>query len=157
MPLIVKWPGVTPAGSRSQHQVMIEDIFPTFLEMAGVDCPEKIDGRSFVPALRTLDGTESAPRSFFWHYPNFYDQSPHSSVMLGDYKLIYWHKSQSSVLYNLKDDIGEASDILSSNPEIASELAKLLSSHLRDCSADMPIDKKSGKPVPYPDGNCTGM
>lgn len=45
VPMIVKWPGVSQPGSRSDQYVMIEDFFPTILEMAGIDQFEQIGGR----------------------------------------------------------------------------------------------------------------
>ena len=48
--------GVVEPKTRSRQYVMIEDIFPTFLEMAGVTDYKQIggpiDGVSFVPLLR---------------------------------------------------------------------------------------------------------
>ncbi len=52
-PLIIRWPGVTKAGGVDrEHMVSGLDILPTFLEMAGIDQPKDLDGRSFVPLLR---------------------------------------------------------------------------------------------------------
>jgi len=150
VPLIVKWPGRTPQGSRSESPVMIEDIFPTFLEIAGAGIPKDIDGISFMKLLEKNTSVAKHP-PIFWHYPNFYDRPPYSAILLDNYKLIYRHKSRKTVLYNLKDDIGETKDLYSQKPEIAARLAKILSDHLRECKADMPTDKKTGRPIPYPD------
>ncbi|MBN1442322.1 MAG: sulfatase [Planctomycetes bacterium] len=52
-PLLVRWPGVVEAGSENRGDfVSGVDLFPTFLEAAGVVGPESLDGRSFVPLLR---------------------------------------------------------------------------------------------------------
>jgi len=152
VPLIVKWPHVTPANKRTDYPIMIEDIFPTFLQMAGVkQMPKNIDGKSFTPVLHDITVTDPN-RPIFLHYPNFYDQPPYSSILLGDYKLIYWHQSQKMELYNLKNDLGEKHNIAKQHPEKVAHLAKLLSNHLRECHADMPINRKTGKPVAWPDG-----
>ena len=37
-PMIVSWPGVTKGGTVNENRVMIEDFFPSILEMAGVSC-----------------------------------------------------------------------------------------------------------------------
>jgi len=53
-PMIVKWPGKVKAGSRTDDYLIIEDFFPTILEMAGVKkykTVQTIDGKSFVPML----------------------------------------------------------------------------------------------------------
>jgi N-sulfoglucosamine sulfohydrolase len=52
-PLIVRWPGVTKAGSLdNRHMVSAVDFLPTLLDAVGVAHPEGIDGRSFAPLLR---------------------------------------------------------------------------------------------------------
>jgi N-sulfoglucosamine sulfohydrolase len=52
-PLLVRWPPVVKPGSEDrEHFVSGVDLFPTFLEAAGVKGPPALDGRSFVPLLR---------------------------------------------------------------------------------------------------------
>ncbi len=51
--LLVRWPGVTKAGSvDAKHFVSEVDFFPTFLEVAGLPKPEGLDGRSLVPLFK---------------------------------------------------------------------------------------------------------
>jgi N-sulfoglucosamine sulfohydrolase len=51
--LIVRWPGVTQAGSVDrQHMVSTLDFTPTLLEAAKLPAIPEIDGRSFLPALK---------------------------------------------------------------------------------------------------------
>jgi arylsulfatase A len=61
-PLIVNWPGTTPAGKVCNDLVDSTDFFPTFAELAGVPLPAGtvLDGRSFIPQLR---GQKGNPRS----------------------------------------------------------------------------------------------
>jgi arylsulfatase A len=65
VPLIVSWPGTTPAGKVSRDIVSFADPHATFLELAGVKPPAgmKFDGRSFAPQLCGEKGT---PRE--WAY-----------------------------------------------------------------------------------------
>jgi N-sulfoglucosamine sulfohydrolase len=52
-PLIVRWPGVTPAGAvDDKHMVSAVDFLPTLLDVVGVAHPEGFDGRSFAPLLK---------------------------------------------------------------------------------------------------------
>ncbi len=53
-PLIVNWPGVTPAGKVRADMIDSSDFVPTFAELAGAKLPEKkiIDGRSFAASIR---------------------------------------------------------------------------------------------------------
>ena len=48
MPAIVRGPGV-PAGQRIEAMVLNSDFAPTFAEIAGIEPPAFVDGRSFLP------------------------------------------------------------------------------------------------------------
>ena len=65
-PLIVRWPGVTAAGTRADEAfVNMLDLFPTFCDAAGIPVPEGLDGRSLVPLLApgaSGSGTSQAGR-----------------------------------------------------------------------------------------------
>jgi arylsulfatase A-like enzyme len=52
VPLIVAWPGVVKASSRSAAMVNWTDLLPTLLAAAGGEAPADLDGRSFLPVLR---------------------------------------------------------------------------------------------------------
>ncbi|MDX2029481.1 MAG: sulfatase-like hydrolase/transferase [Blastocatellia bacterium] len=54
VPMIVNWPGVTPAGKVRADMIDSSDFVPTFAELAGAKLPEKkiIDGRSFAASIR---------------------------------------------------------------------------------------------------------
>ncbi len=52
-PLIVRWPGVTQAGTIDElHMVSAVDFLPTLLDMASINHPAGLDGRSFAPLLK---------------------------------------------------------------------------------------------------------
>ena len=59
VPLVVNWPGVTPAGKVSKDLVDFSDFFGTFAELGGAKLPEgvKIDSRSIAPQLKGEKGT----------------------------------------------------------------------------------------------------
>ena len=51
--IVVRWPGVTAVGKRTNALVQYVDILPTLLEAAGADpAAYKLDGRSFLSVLR---------------------------------------------------------------------------------------------------------
>ncbi len=154
VPLIVYWPGHTAKGSENSQYVMVEDLFPTILDIAGVDYRNKVsqmvDGKSFVPYLEDSE-LRDKDRPLFWHFPHTYDQFPYSTVRKGDWKLIYRHLDQSLELYNLRTDLSETRNLAEEEVEIKNELASLLSDHLREVNAGMPVLTKNNKPGPYPD------
>lgn len=151
VPMIVKWPGITQPNTINNQYLIIEDIFPTFLQMASLneEAKKSPDGISFTPLL-TGKGSYETGRPIYWHYPNTYDQPPYSVIRKGDWKLIYHHANRKLELFNLIDDISEENDLFKENISKAKELAKLLSDHLKETGGQMPIDKASGNPVEYP-------
>lgn len=155
-PMIVRWPGVTTPGATCHGPVMIEDFFPSILDIAGVTAWQDkvgIDGASFVPLLRA--GGTRAPRPFFWHYPNNWGPSgpgigPHSAIRKGDWKLIYYHANRAFELFNVATDIGETTNLADDQPERLAAMSAELAEYLDGVGAQMPADKRSGKPVPLP-------
>lgn len=61
-PLVIRWPGVTVAGSEdTRHMVSAVDFLPTLLDLARIGHPLGLDGRSFAPLIR---GGNQADREF---------------------------------------------------------------------------------------------
>lgn len=138
-PLIVRWPGVTKAGSTCDQPVISTDFYPTLLQMTGLP-PEPqqcLDGVSFVPVL---EGHAMPARPLFWHYPHYSNQGgrPEGAVRLGDYKLIEWYEDMHVELYNLRDDPGEHHDLAATMPQKAEELRTLLHQWRQEVGAVMP-------------------
>jgi arylsulfatase A-like enzyme len=159
VPMIVSWPGVTPAGSVCRQPVIIEDFFPTILEMAGISEAEQIggvvDGRSFVNLLRGQHDKFRQGRPLIWHFPNNWGPrgpgiGPSSAIRLGDWKLISYHDSQRDELFNLALDLEEQNNLAEKRPDIRDHLAEQLGKYLTSVNAQMPVEKASGKAVPYP-------
>ena len=163
VPMLVKWPGVTAAGTQTDKPVIIEDFFPSLLRMAGINnyrTSQTIDGVSFVPLLRQQHSKSSTERSFYFHFPNRWGENPegslaYSAVLCGDFKFIYrWHTA-SMELYDLKKDISESNNLLVTDyrkyRKKAKKLAENLSDYLRSVDAQRPIQKSSGEPVHWPD------
>jgi len=158
VPMIVRWPGVVRPGSVCNRYVIIEDFYPTLLEMAGVkdlaECTAKIDGVSFIPLLRQSGG-HPTDRALYWHFPNHWGPKgpgigPHSAIRKGDWKLIYYHAERSYELFHLADDIGETHNLARSRPNTTRRLAAELRRYLTDVNAQMPTDQRTGNPVDLP-------
>ena len=66
VPLIVSWPGVTPAGKVSADLLDSSDFLPTFAALAGAKLPANtvIDGRSFAAQVR---GEKGEPRPWIFN------------------------------------------------------------------------------------------
>lgn len=157
-PMIVVWPGVVRGGTRCDSYLLIEDFFPTILELAGIrryHVPQTVDGRSFVPLLRG-SGDPSRGRTLLWNYPHVWgNQGPgidnKCAIRQGDWKLIYDYKTRRKELYDIARDIGEQNDLAAQRPDLVRRLSRQLGKRLRQMKAQRPIQKASGKPCPWPD------
>ncbi|MCK5776310.1 MAG: sulfatase, partial [Bacteroidales bacterium] len=157
-PMIVKWPNVSQANSICNDYLIIEDFFPSILEMANIknyNTVQTIDGKSFVPMIKQ-NGNSSVDRDLIWHFPNKWGASgpgigTYSSIRSGDWKLIYYYKDQYFELYNITNDIGEKENMAKNNTEKVKELAVRLSDYLRSVKAQRPTNKKTNSLVPWPD------
>ncbi len=139
-PWLVKWPGVTQAGSVCDVPVIFTDIFPTVLDMVGLPLrPDlHLDGVSIVPLLKGESG--SVHDALFWHYPHYasYGCGPYSAIRQGDWTLIEWLEDESVDLFDLKADIEEQNNLADAHPEKVNELRRQLHQWRKDVNANMP-------------------
>lgn len=65
VPLLVNWPGTTPAGQVKKDLIDFSDFFPTFAELGEAALPAgvTIDGHSFAPQIR---GKKGVPRDWIY-------------------------------------------------------------------------------------------
>ena len=96
---MVYWPGVTRPGSISKQYMIIQDFFPTLIEMTGIKnykTVQKLDGQSIVRFLKN-SGLSDNNRPLIWNFPNDWaggnlgqDNSWLTAIRQGDWKLIYF-------------------------------------------------------------------
>lgn len=158
IPMIAAGPGIAKS-SRNNQYVGIDDIFPTVLELAGVEkyqTIQQVDGKSVVPFLRDKGKTDNE-KILLWHYPNNWTNinlkgiSWGSAIRKGNWKLLYFHKAGKLELYDLNADIGEQNDLSARQPAKLQEMAALLTTELKKRGALMPTFKKTDLQIPCPD------
>ncbi|MBL8233937.1 MAG: sulfatase [Bryobacterales bacterium] len=141
VPALVKWPGVTKAGSISHEPVSSIDYFPTIAEMAGVrwDGSHRVDGISLTRALR---GGRLPERNLFWHFPHYSPQlgRPSGAIRRGPWKLIEHFETGTTELYNLGDDISESKDLSARQPERSAAMHAALKGWREEIRAQMPSE-----------------
>lgn len=92
-PLIIRYPEEIAAGSTCEALVQNLDYAPTLLDIAGVEVPEEMEGRS----LRPLFGGKRPSNwrtSLYYHYydyPTFHLVRRHDGVRTDRYKLIHFY------------------------------------------------------------------
>lgn len=111
VPLVVRWPGHTAAGTRIESPVSLVDLFPTFLEIAGAQLPAPltVDGHSLVPLLEGRAADFQGPEVFCefegegWNHPRAY-------LLDTRYKYVYNHTADER-LYDLAVDPHEMTNL----------------------------------------------
>ncbi|MFT5129475.1 MAG: arylsulfatase A-like enzyme, partial [Rhodothermales bacterium] len=164
VPLIAYWPGVIPANTISDHMVHTVDYYPTYLELAGKQWmpPESehpLDGESFADKLHKPDSARDRG-PIFYLFPGYMDVRAQPCAVAIDeiggkrYKLLYFYEANAWQLYNLSDDIGEATDLINQKPELGASLAKKIDAWLKQehptWKPKYPIEKASGEPAGPP-------
>lgn len=158
-PMLVYWPGVTQGGTENANRVMIEDFYPTIIEMAGIKnykTVQTVDGISFVDILKNPKLYRD--RINIWHYPNLWGESQdkaegygaYSAILKGDYHLIYFWETGERRLYNIREDIGEMHNLAAEKPQLVKSLSKLLTKKLKSYKAQRPALLSTGKLLPWP-------
>lgn len=108
MPLVIRWPGVTPTGARSSALVQNIDFAPTLLEAARVPVPGTMQGKSLVALLQAP--TQLPPGWRDAIYYRYYDGDPthavpgHDGIRTDRYKLVHFDATGEWNLFDLQSD-----------------------------------------------------
>ena len=142
VPLIVYWPGVTTAGSVSHEPVVTADLYPTILEIAGLEGNAEhnrsVDGVSLTSLFANPENTVNRD-ALYWHSPHYYyTTTPVSAIRQGKWKLLEYFEDDSIELYDLENDIGESENLAASHGDIAGELRQKLHDWRRSVDALLP-------------------
>lgn len=135
VPCVMQWPGVFPAGTVSLADAAHFDIFSTILEAAGVPIPEenggyRVTGESLVEHIQSAGKNALTDRFLFW------DLYGKMAALRGDWKIVteienHHGKFAEAIpdieaaqfeLFNLRQDVGENSDLSGTHPEKTEEL-----------------------------------
>ncbi|MEZ6056789.1 MAG: sulfatase [Planctomycetaceae bacterium] len=141
VPCIMRWPGQIPAGTECNELAATIDLFPTVAEIIGAKLPEHpIDGLSILPLMLGTEGASTPHETYYYYWGNHLE-----AIRSGDWKLHFPHQYRSLTgtpgkdglpngytqqktdlaLYNLRDDIGESTNVLKDHPEIVEKLKGL--------------------------------
>jgi arylsulfatase len=135
VPLIVRWPGVTPPGSVSGAVTANWDWFPTIASVCGVDAsllPPDIDGVDISPQLRGGDRSPLRTAPLYWEY---HAGGGWQAARLGDWKGVRRRAASNPrgdiELYDLARDPYEQHNIAAQHPEVVNRMIDLMASRSR--------------------------
>ena len=125
VPCVMRWPDTLPAGIECRELTTSMDFLPTFASLAGARVPEDriIDGRDIRPLMRGTPEATSPYDAFF-----YYREHELQAIRAGDWKL----HLLSGELYNLRDDIGETTDVSADHPQVVADLQTRTAACRRD-------------------------
>ena len=124
VPMIVRWPGRTPAGSVSDQIGYFGDLMATAADLAGVEPPGNLDSISLLP---TITGQPERQRQHDYFYWEFYERGGKQALRQGQWKAIRMPLfSGQTQLYDLSRDLGEADDISAEHPRVVEALQLLM-------------------------------
>ena len=163
VPFILHWPARIREGRVSDVPINAMDVFPTLSEIIEVSMPQDrtYDGVSLMPLLVGKPLARQRAQPFF-----YYNCENLQAVRMSDWKLHlprelkqlpFWDKNKAfvgikhAVLYNLRSDREETSDVASANPEIVQEMLELAESMRRELGEYMQRgsgQRRTGSVVP---------
>ncbi len=125
IPFLMKWPRSMPTelkrGSHLAHPVELRDIMPTFLDAAGVDIPEDLDGDTLLKLVRDDNATW---REYIdmEHATCYQKENYWSALTDGKFKYIYHFYTGKEQLFHIENDRSERIN-LATDPEYQRTLA----------------------------------
>jgi len=131
-PFIAYWPGKIKPGINN-NPAALWDMYPSFLELAGVKYKNKTDGLSLVPAF-FQKGKQIQKDYFYWE---FHENNGRQAVRWGKWKgvklNVMVNDNSPLELYDLETDPGEKKNIATENPAICKKIeALLLEAHVKN-------------------------
>jgi arylsulfatase A-like enzyme len=126
-PMLIRYPRIIRPGATADQMVTNVDIAPTFLELAGVPVPRRMQGLSLVPILK---GEQPKTWRKDWLYEYYEYPGPHNvrknrGVRTERYKFIHYYEAPEEFeLYDLQQDPGELNNLYgnASHAELARTL-----------------------------------
>ncbi|GMW00101.1 MAG: sulfatase [Candidatus Hydrogenedentota bacterium] len=112
MPLLIRWPGRIQPGTRVDALTQNIDFAPTFLEAAGMDAPDGMQGRSLVPLFRG-ETPATWRKSIYYHYyeTGEHNVPRHEGVATVAYKLIHYYDRNEWELFDRANDPSEMTSV----------------------------------------------
>ena len=132
VPAILRWPGRIPAGRVSSQVGITMDLTASILAATGTPLPAdtRLEGIDLLPILEGR--APEVERTLFWRVTG---GRPQQAVRSGDWKLVW---DGRPMLFNLRADIGERTDLLAREPDVARRLQRLLVAWQQDVDKEKP-------------------
>ncbi|MBL8828837.1 MAG: sulfatase-like hydrolase/transferase [Planctomycetaceae bacterium] len=132
VPFMIRWPKVIPPDSRSVYQGLNFDLFPTFVELAGLTPAADLDAVSLVPVLHGQPLTTQRDLYFVRREGGpAYGGKSYEALIRGEWKLMQNDPYSPLELYNLKHDPQEHTNLVGQHKKVVQELNAALRAHVQ--------------------------
>lgn len=125
VPFIAYWPGKIKPGTTDQTGALW-DMYPTFLDLAGIGPSKNIDGYSMLPTL-FQKGKQTQHEYFYWE---FHENNGRQAVRWGDWKGVRLAVNKNDnapvELYDLKTDPQEQNNVAATYPSVVSRIEAIM-------------------------------
>ena len=144
-PLLARWPGVIEPGSVNEDLVSNLDFAETFLDIAGVDVPADMQGRSLVPIFKGAT-PEDWRTSFYYQYfegpPQraAHNVARHYGVRTDRYVLAHYYIDDEWEMFDLEKDPYQMQSVYG-DPEYA-QIQAHLESEIKRLRAELKVPDK---------------
>lgn len=128
VPLIIKWPGITPENTTSKKLIANYDILTTFADLFNVELNETKDGISLLPILT---GKNPEVEHDYTINASMYGGT---IVTKDGWKLRNYYSKDIFQLYYLLDDYKEENDLAMQYPEKVNKLKSILK---KECNGNL--------------------
>lgn len=131
VPAILRWPGRIPGGRVSRQVGITMDLTASILAVTRTPLPveTRLDGIDLFPVLEARAPT--IERTLFWRVVG---NRPQQAVRSGDWKLVL--DGARPLLFNLRTDLGERTNVIGEHADIARRLGPLLAEWQADVDAE---------------------
>jgi arylsulfatase A-like enzyme len=119
-PMLVRWPGRTPAGKTSDLPWSFVDVLPTLADLAGAAIPPAVDGVSVLPAI--LGQPQQLERMLYWEQ---YNGGFQQAVRWGKWKGIR-REGKPFELYDLSSDPAETRNVEKANSMVVRRIEEFM-------------------------------
>jgi len=132
VPFVLRWPGQVKPGSVSDYAGLNFDVFPTFLELAGLKPSPELDAVSLVPLLEGRAMPANRELYFVRREGGpAYGGKSYEALVRGDWKLMQNDPWSPLELYHLKNDPQETTNLVGKAPKVFNELSAALRRHVQ--------------------------
>lgn len=92
-PLVIRYPKMIQPRTKDSSMVMLLDIAPTFMQLAGLKVPSDMQGQSLIPVFKGKDKEfRNAVFYHYYEYPNEHNALPHFGIRTKRYVLVRFYK-----------------------------------------------------------------